>query len=145
MKRNEQNVNSLRIESQYNETAHLVKQASMVNARLLVNSPKASIGITEDGELRVKPNHDASHIDSLPVLTIIESSDDIEPNTSTSDDSPNDDKYLTMFTHTFQGKVQDRVNKMMRRWELESTNVYAVMFVDLKTNPDGTYTLVWGD
>ena len=28
---------------------------------------------------------------------------------------------------------------------MDLTNVYAVMFVDLKTNPDGTYTLVWGD
>ena len=72
MKRTEQNVNSLMIESQLNEIAHKVKQASMANATLLVNSPKGSIGITEDGELRVKPNHDASHIDSLPVLTLIE-------------------------------------------------------------------------
>ena len=85
MKRTEQNVNSLMVESQHNEIAHQVKQASIASAMLLVNSPKGSIVITEDGELRVKPTHDASHIDSLPVLTLIESSEDIEtiePNAS---------------------------------------------------------------
>jgi hypothetical protein len=128
MKRTEQNVNALMVESQHNETAHRVKQASMVNARLLVNSPKGSIGITEDGELRVKPNHDALpdalHIDSLPVLTLIESSDAMEHHLSTSDDTTINDTYLTMFTHTLHGKVQDHVNNMMRRWELESTNAW---------------------
>ena len=56
-----------------------------------------------------------------------------------------DDACLAIFTPQLPGSANDYINKVLRRWDLASIHVYSVMFADLKSNPDGTYTLMWGD
>jgi hypothetical protein len=65
----------------------------------------------------------------------------------TVEDDINDraDEYFQFITPTLMGKVNDNMNNSIRRYDLNELKTYEVMFADLKTNPDGTYTVLWVD
>jgi len=142
VKRNEQNVNALEIERKHNQIADDIKEQTKQKALLLL-STKSPLVMGEDGNWKSKPETVDSVIHAVDVD--VGKEDELKTNLKTDSGLENDDRTLQFFTPTLTGKVHDHLNNMMRRWELDSTNVYAVMFADLKLNPDGTYTLLWGD
>jgi hypothetical protein len=60
-------------------------------------------------------------------------------------ESPSEADIVQFVTPTLMGRVNDEMNNMIRRYDLNKLKLYEVMFADLKNNPDGSYTLVWVD
>jgi hypothetical protein len=61
------------------------------------------------------------------------------------DERMSEEDIVEFVTPTLMGKVNDEMNHMIRRYDLNKLKLYEVMFADLKSNPDGSYTLVWVD
>ena len=92
----------------------------------------------DEGEWQMTP------IDQQRVVKSVEVTEGIERNAE-EDINQRVDEYFQFITPTLMGKVNDNMNNSIRRYDLNELKTYEVMFADLKTNPDGTYTVLWVD
>ena len=54
-------------------------------------------------------------------------------------------EFIEVVTPKVMGRNMDTVNKMTRRYDLDTTQIYQVSFADLKSLPDKNYCLTWWD
>jgi hypothetical protein len=97
-----------------------------------------------DGEWQLTPKEDPRVVNAMEVNQHIDGDIDIA-DTVEEDIDNRSDEYFQFITPTLMGKVNDNINNSIRRYDLNKLKTYEVMFADLKTNPDGTYTVLWVD
>jgi hypothetical protein len=98
----------------------------------------------DEGEWQLTPTEDPMDINAMEVNKDIDGAIDIGGPVE-ADINDRADEYFQFITLTLMRKVNDNMNNSIRRYDLNELKTYEVLFTDLKTNPDGTYTVLWVD
>jgi hypothetical protein len=143
IKRTPQNIRSIQVQGEHNEAAQRCKTGLKDITHQILTS-KSNLTMGDDGEWRINSTEDPLDINATDVNQDIGGASDISGPVET-DINERADEYFQFVTPTLMGKVNDHMNNSIRRYDLNELKTYQVMFADLKTNPDGTYTVLWVD
>ena len=131
-KRTPKLVNEFEIQDQHNSIAHDIKtKLRELYPNVMRENVQANMG--EDGEWEFDTLNDPLTINAVQ-----------EANEEDGEGHSEED-IIKFVTPTLMGRVNDGMNNMIRRYDLNKLKLYEVMFTDLKLNPDGSYTVVWVD
>ena len=131
-KRTPKLVNEFEIQDQHNSIAHDIKtKLRELYPNVMRENVQANMG--EDGEWEFDTLNDPLTINAVQ-----------EANEEDGEGHSEED-IIKFVTPTLMGRVNDGMNNMIRRYDLNKLKLYEVMFTDLKLNPDGRYTVVWAD
>ena len=143
IKRTPQNVRAIEVQGEHNEVAQRYK-AGLKTITYQVMTSESNLIMGDDGEWRINSTKDTLNINATDVIQDIGGASDISGLVET-DINERADEYFEFVTPILMGKVNVHMNNSIRRYDLNELKTYQVMFADLKTNPDGTYTVLWVD